>query len=113
MTQVEFGHVATLPDGNNMFLTGVTDMVVAQTGVGPVLYTVSRLGGDLLAYRIGADEALALIDSQSMPGGVRVGVETDLVLVGNGGGLSAYLGVRDRSHAYGQSRENPNKLTIG
>lgn len=74
MTQVGFDHVVTLADSGDLFLTGITDMVVAQSSAGPVLYTMARPGGgDLLAYRIGNDGALALIASRSMPGATQPG----------------------------------------
>lgn len=87
MTQVEFGHLATLPDGDNMFLTGITDMIVAQTNVGPVLYTVSRLGGgDLVAFRINGNGTLTQIDTQAMPGNTAAGAINRLTLVDDGAG---------------------------
>jgi len=67
-----------------MFLTGVTDMVVAETSQGRVLYTTSRFGGgDLLAYRIGADGGLTLLDSRAMSGETQAGSVNKLTLVDN------------------------------
>ncbi|WP_299146559.1 calcium-binding protein [uncultured Tateyamaria sp.] len=87
MTQVAFNHVATVPDGNNMFLTGVTDMIVAETSQGPVLYTVARFGGgDLVAYRINANGSLTQIDTQTLPGGAQAGAINSLALVDDGAG---------------------------
>ena len=43
MTQSAFEHVATVADQADMYLTGLTDMIVAYSGQTPVLYTVSRL----------------------------------------------------------------------
>ncbi|EEB83747.1 calcium-binding protein [Roseobacter sp. GAI101] len=67
-----------------MFLTGVTDMVVAETSQGQVLYTTSRFGGgDLLAYRIGGDGGLTLLDSRAMSGEAQAGSTNKLTLVDN------------------------------
>lgn len=74
MTRAVFDHVVTLLDGDDLFLTSVTDMVVAQTTVGPVLYTASRVGGgDISAYRVAPDGGLVLIDTLEMPGGAHPG----------------------------------------
>lgn len=76
---MRFDHKVTLAARPDLFLTGITDMVVGQTALGPVLYTASRLGGgDLLAYRIAPDGALILIDRQAMPGETRAGVTNKL-----------------------------------
>lgn len=44
-------------------------MAVLETANGPVLYTVSRVGGgDLLAFRLGENGSQIQIDAQGLPG---------------------------------------------
>ena len=87
MAQAVFVHVATVPDGNNMFLTGITDMAVVETNNGPVLYTVARFGGgDLVAYRINGNGSLSQIDTQTLPGGAQAGAINSLPVVSDGAG---------------------------
>ncbi len=79
-----FEHKATLPGRSDSFLTGVTDMVVFDTPAGSILYTTSRFGGgDLLAYRIGADGGLTQLDSRAIAGSAQSGSVNKMTLVGD------------------------------
>lgn len=79
---MEFDHQGTLPERTDQFLTGVTDIVVAESSLGSVLYTTSRYGGgDLLAYRIEADGGLMFLDSRPIAGQAQVGTENTLKFV--------------------------------
>lgn len=81
---MEFTHQVTLPGREDMFLTGISDMVVAETSAGSVLYTTSRFGGgDLLAYRIGANGGLTQLDSRAIAGTAKAGSDNKLTLVGS------------------------------
>lgn len=97
MAQVEFNHVATLADGNNMFLSGVSDMAIAETAGGPVLYTVSRVaGGGVQAYRIETGGSLTLIDVQGMPGGSHAGAVNRIEVIPSATGQKLMVtGVND------------------
>lgn len=87
MTLVAFEHVATIADQENLFLTGITDMIVAETDQGSVLYTVSRFGGgDLVAYRINENGTLSQFDTLALPGAARSGTTNSLSLVYDGAG---------------------------
>ena len=80
---MDFKHLVTLPDRTDMFLTGVTDMVVFTTSEGAALYTTSRFGGgDLLAYRIDTDGGLTEFDSRAIAGTAQAGTENRLTLIG-------------------------------
>jgi serralysin len=84
MGQMAFEHKATLPGRSDSFLTGVTDMVVFETSAGSILYTTSRFGGgDLLAYRIGADGGLTQLDSRAIAGAAQSGSINKMTLVGD------------------------------
>ena len=48
MSEARFDHVVTLLDGDDMSLTGITDMIIAQTDQGSVLYTISRMNGGVI-----------------------------------------------------------------
>ena len=79
---MEFDHQGTLPERADQFLTGVTNIVVAESSLGSVLYTTSRSGGgDLLAYRIEADGGLALLDSRPIAGQAQAGTVNTLNFV--------------------------------
>lgn len=81
---MEFEHKVTLSGRPDFFLTGVTDMVVSDTPSGAILYTTSRFGGgDLLAYRIGADGGLTQLDSRAIAGSTQSGSVNKLTLVGD------------------------------
>lgn len=81
---MEFRHQVTLPGRTDMFLTGVSDMVVSETSAGAVLYTTSRFGGgDLLAYQIDANGGLTQLDSRSIAGATQAGSVSKLTLVGD------------------------------
>lgn len=87
MASAVFEHVMTVPNGSNMFLTGVSDMAVLQTAGGPVLYSVARFGGgDLVAYRIADNGRLNEIDTQILPGGAQAGAVNTLALTPDGAG---------------------------
>ncbi len=80
---MEFKHQITFPGRTDMFLTGVTDMVVFETSAGAALYTTSRFGGgDLLAYRIDANGGLTQFDSRAIAGTAQAGSENKLTLIG-------------------------------
>ncbi len=82
---MEFNQLNTLPGRPDLFLTGVTDMIVVPSSAGPVLYTTSRVGGgDLLAYRIGADGNLTLLDSRAIGGATQAGTVNNLSLTDGG-----------------------------
>lgn len=92
MTQLAFQHVTTVPGGDDMFLSGITDMVVSQSSRGSVLYTVSRVaGGDVVAYLINGNGTLSLLDTQPLPGITQVGTVNTLALIADGSGTQELL----------------------
>ena len=82
---MQFNHQGTIPDRPDMFLTGITDIAVVQSTQGPVLYTTSRLGGgDLVAFRIGADGGLVFLDSRAIAGSTQAGAVNRLTVTEGG-----------------------------
>lgn len=84
MTRVTVGLRATLPGGDDMFLTGVTDLQINAGSAGPVLYASTGPTGGIAAYGLGPG-GFANLDRISLPGSAVAGVGSTVTPMQIGG----------------------------